>query len=536
MSAPPRGNGIPSFEEAHELFMPAETGATVDRGEYKSRAGALRQELLEAQTSLRESDFPVVVMFAGVDGAGKGELTNLLNEWMDPRGITTRAFGTPSEPEAARPHYWRFWRDLPPRGDIGLFLSAWYTDPLLQRVYGETTDEELDVQLDEINAFEKTLADDGYLFLKFWMHLGREAQKQRFEDLEADPHQRWRVTRKDWEHWTMYDRFVRYSAHIIRRTDTEWAPWRIVDGADANFRSLTVGEALRDRINERLADASQASSAAEAEPAAGTQAHEGPVRTEIRPVTVLSSLDMAKSIDKKDYREEIIRLQARLNRLYRVARERGRSTILVFEGWDAAGKGGAIRRITPALDSRDYQIVSIAAPTAEENDHHYMWRFWRHLPGAGRFLIFDRSWYGRVLVERVEGFATQDEWLRAYEEINDFETQLVGHGSILVKYWIHITPEEQDRRFKAREETPYKRWKLTDEDWRNRERWQAYEVAVDDMVRLTGTPIAPWHMIEGNDKRYARVRVLDILCDALDRALDYPLRDFNGIQMARAGR
>lgn len=517
---------IPSFDEAHSLFEAAEQGASVSRAAYKKRASELRANLLEVQTNLREADFPVVVMFAGVDGAGKGELTNLLNEWMDPRGIATRAFGAPSEPEAARPQYWRFWRDLPPRGDIGLFLSAWYTDPLLQRVYGETTDEQFEAQLDEINAFEKTLAEDGYLFLKFWMHLGREAQKERFEQIEADPLQRWRVTRKDWEHWTMYDRFIRFSAHIIQRTDTEWAPWQIVEGADANHRSLTVGEALRDRISERLE---------QAVPSTGDEGG-GTIGTETRPVTVLSALDTSKTIDKQAYRDDLIRLQARLNRLYRVARERGRSTILVFEGWDAAGKGGAIRRITPALDSRDYQIVSIAAPTEEENAHHYMWRFWRHLPGAGRFLIFDRSWYGRVLVERVEGFAAQEEWLRAYGEINDFETQLVEHGSIVVKYWIHITPEEQDRRFKAREETPYKRWKLTDEDWRNRERWQAYDVAVDDMVRLTGTPIAPWYLIEGNDKRYARVRVLDILCDALDRALDYPLRDLNGIQMAGVDR
>ena len=532
-SSPLDSNGIPSFDDAHALFETAETGAAVPRSEYKKRANVLREGLLEAQTSLREADFPVIVMFAGVDGAGKGELTNLLNEWMDPRGITTRAFGDPSEPEAARPHYWRFWRDLPPRGDIGLFLSAWYTDPLLQRVYGETTDADLEAQLDEINAFEKTLADDGYLFLKFWMHLGREAQKERFEQLESDPLQRWRVTRKDWEHWTMYDRFIRYSGHIIQRTDTEWAPWSIVEGADANYRSLTVGETLRDRINARLEQAAPSSGDRQTE-AAGHVTR--PVRTEIRPVTVLSALDTGKTIEKRTYRDEVIRLQARLNRLYRVARERGRSTILVFEGWDAAGKGGAIRRITPALDSRDYRIVSIAAPTAEENDHHYMWRFWRHLPGAGRFLIFDRSWYGRVLVERVEGFAAQDEWLRAYEEINDFEAQLVGHGSIVVKYWIHITTEEQDRRFKAREETPYKRWKLTEEDWRNRERWQAYDIAVDDMVRLTGTTIAPWYLIEGNDKRYARVRVLDILCDALDRALDYPLRDLNGLQLARTDR
>ena len=525
----PSGRAVPPFEEAHARFEAAETGASVGRAEYKKRARRLRQELLEIQTRLREARVPVIVMFAGVDGAGKGELTNLLNEWMDPRGIVTRAFGEPTAAEAARPDYWRFWRDLPPRGDIGLFLSAWYTDPLLQRVYGETTDEKLDGQLDRINAFERTLAEDGYLFLKFWMHLGRAAQKERFEALEANPLQRWRVTRQDWEHWTMYDRFIRFSAHIIDRTDTAWAPWKIVEGADANYRSLAVGEALRDRIAGRL-DLVASVDRAEADPAAVT------VVPELRPVTVLSTLDMDRTIDKADYKRDLARLQARLNRLHRVARERARSTILVFEGWDAAGKGGAIRRITPALDARDYQIVSIAAPTEEENDHHYLWRFWRHLPGAGRFLVFDRSWYGRVLVERVEGFATREEWLRAYDEINEFEAQLVEHGSILVKYWIHITPEEQDRRFRAREETPYKRWKLTDEDWRNRERWEAYEKAVDDMVRLTGTAIAPWHLVGGDDKRFARVRVLEILCETLDRALDYPLGELDGTQMADLDR
>jgi polyphosphate kinase 2 (PPK2 family) len=203
----------------------------------------------------------------------------------------------------------------------------------------------------------------------------------------------------------------------------------------------------------------------------------------------------------------------------------------VFEGWDAAGKGGAIRRLTPALDARDYEVISVAAPTDEENAHHYLWRFWRFLPRDGRFLIFDRSWYGRVLVERIEGFATNEEWLRAYEEINDFERQLIEHGSVLVKFWINVTPEEQERRFREREETPYKRWKLTEEDWRNRDRWRAYELAVDDMVRLT-SGAAPWHLVEGDNKRFARVRVIDTVCDALDRALGYPLRELDGIRLA----
>jgi polyphosphate:AMP phosphotransferase len=534
---------VGGLAEAQDLFAPAEVGAAVPRSEYKKRVAELRQELLEAQSRLRAADFPVIVMFAGVDGAGKGELANLLSEWMDPRGLVTRAFGSPSEEERERPPSWRFWRDLPPRGNIGIFLSAWYTKPLLDRVYGESTDLELAARLEEIDAFEKTLADDGYLFVKFWMHLGREAQRTRFETLEADPLNRWRVTRKDWEHWTMYDRFIRSSARIIEHTGTDQAPWTIVEGADANYRSLETGRVLRDRIVERLdrwelttdetgpVAAGDGAGATAARAAAPGVKGSSPAAA-IRPVTVLSSLDLTRSLAKREYRTEVSRLQAHLNRLHRVARARRRSTILVFEGWDAAGKGGAIRRITRALDARDYQIISIAGPTDEEKAHHYLWRFWRHLPRAGRFLIFDRSWYGRVLVERVEGFATDDEWLRAYEEINDFERQLVDHGTVLVKFWLHIAQDEQEARFRARLETPYKRWKLTDEDWRNRERWRAYEIAVDDMVRLTGTALAPWTLVEANDKRYARVRVLDTVCEALDRALGRPLNDMNGIQLA----
>jgi polyphosphate:AMP phosphotransferase len=526
---------LPRLKEAQSLFRQAEAGTSVSRSEFKKQVVELRQELLEAQSRLREADFPVIVMFAGVDGAGKGQLANLLSEWMDPRGIVTRAFSDTSQEEAERPVYWRFWRDLPPRGTIGVFLSAWYTAPLLDRVYGETTDDEFETELSEIDAFEKTLVDDGYQFVKFWMHLGREAQRQRFEELEADPLNRWRVTRKDWEHWTMYDRFIRYSARIIQRTGSDWAPWTIVEGADAHYRSLEVGRVLRDAIHDRLEVwEREREESRESDGGDGVRAPRtpGPAVTAIRPVTVLSSLDLSKSIQKTDYRTELSRLQARLNQLHRVARDRKRSTILVFEGWDAAGKGGAIRRITPALDARDYQIISIAAPTEEENAHHYLWRFWRHLPRAGRFLIFDRSWYGRVLVERIEGLASPDEWLRAYEEINDFERQLVDHGTVVMKFWIHISPEEQDRRFQAREETPYKQWKLTDEDWRNRERWQAYEMAVDDMVRLTNTAVAPWTLVSGNDKRFARIRVLETVCNSLDRALGHPLLDVNGVHFA----
>ncbi len=505
------------IKRAEKLFAGALTTEALSKKKLRDAETDLREQLLELQTRLRDADFNVLVLFAGVDGAGKGDLANLLSTWMDPRGIETRAYGALSDEEAERPRYWRYWRDLSEHGQIGVFLSAWYSQPLLDRVYGESSPEVLLSQVQAIRALERTLAEDGTLILKFWMHLGLEAQKQRLEKLEADPLSRWRVTRKDWEHWTMYDRFVRTGALLIEGTTAEAAPWHIVDGSDGRYRGLTVGRVIRDALENRL-DEMDARRSTPVETADSGEPPTVPNATG-RVVSVLSDLDLGRTLDRQGYRSELKRLQARLNRLHRLAREQGRSTILVFEGWDAGGKGGAIRRIVPALDMRDVRIISIAAPTDEENKHHYLWRFWRHLSRAGKVTIFDRSWYGRVLVERIEGFAAEQEWRRAYQEINEFEESLTEHGIILVKFWLHISQEEQDRRFQAREEVPYKRWKLTEEDWRNREQWKAYEDAVDDMVRLTNSPTAPWVLVEGNDKRFARVKVLQSVCDVLADAL-----------------
>jgi polyphosphate kinase 2 (PPK2 family) len=237
------------------------------------------------------------------------------------------------------------------------------------------------------------------------------------------------------------------------------------------------------------------------------------------PLTILSSLDMSQAVSKKAFATDLEKYQGRLNLLQRKAEQKGVSTILVFEGLDAAGKGGAIRRVTGALDARSYQVIPIAAPTDEERAHHYLWRFWRQLSRAGRLTIFDRSWYGRVLVERVEGFATEREWRRAYSEITEFEEQLVDHGIVLMKYWVHISQDEQLRRFKAREKARYKRWKLTDEDWRNRAKWADYERAVNDMVERTSTRLAPWTLVEGNDKYFARLKVLKTACRSIRLAI-----------------
>jgi polyphosphate:AMP phosphotransferase len=518
------------------MFRTAELGQKIPKSEYKLREPVLRQELLEAQRDLYQcGEFPVIIVFAGVDGAGKGETVNLLNAWMDPRWIVTRAYDDPSDEERERPEYWRFWRDLPPKGRVGLYLSSWYSRPLLDRVYEKDAEAVFDERLDRILAFEKALADDGALILKFWMHLSHEAQKRRLKKLEKDLLTSWRVTQRDWDHWHIYDRFESAAERAIMRSSTGSASWAIVEGEDPCYRSLTVGMIVRDEIRKRIDEFRKRKMVLQelslrATPA-GEQTLPPSVTTEagspaaagagapLRIATVLSRLDMSLALGKGDYKRQLQEQQARLNLLHRRALKKTTSTIVLFEGPDAAGKGGAIRRITAALDARHYQVIPIAAPTDEESAQHYLWRFWRHMSRAGRITLFDRSWYGRVLVERVEGFAAEEEWRRAYAEINEFEQQLTRHGIVLLKYWVHITKDEQFKRFKERESIPHKQWKLTEEDWRNREKWDDYEMAANDLVERTSTNAAPWIIVEGNDKPYARIKVITTLCDRLEGML-----------------
>ncbi|MEA2094639.1 MAG: polyphosphate kinase [Pseudomonadota bacterium] len=519
------------------MFRTAELGQKIAKSEYKQREPVLRQELLEVQAKLREDgSFPVIIVFAGVDGAGKGDTVNLLNEWMDPRWLITQAYDQPSDEERERPEYWRYWRALPPKGRIGLFLSSWYSRPTLDRAHEKIGETRFEGRLNRILAFEKDLADDGALILKFWMHLSHNAQKQRLKKLEKDPLTSWRVTQRDWDHWHIYEHFESAAERIIMRTSTGQAPWTIIEGVDPAYRSLTVGTIVRDEISKYLAEIERKNRLLEEAAAVMLQAElEVPesavgeseagvekadtVSSCLPCLTVLERLDMSLHLTKVDYKKQLQEYQARLNLLHRKALKRKVSTILMFEGADAAGKGGAIRRVTAALDARHYQVIPIASPTDEERAQHYLWRFWRHLARDGRFTIFDRSWYGRVLVERVEGFAAEDEWRRAYAEINDFEEQLMDHGIVLMKYWVHISKDEQLARFKAREQTPHKRWKLTEEDWRNREKWDDYGLAVNDIVEHTSTRVSPWILVEGNDKRFARIKVIRTLCERLEQAL-----------------
>ena len=514
------------------VFETAELGIRIPKKEYRKREPLLREELLDLQRELREfNEFPVIIVFAGVDGAGKSKTANLLNEWMDPRWLVTRAYDTPSQEESERPEFWRFWRDLPPKGQIGLFLSSWYSQPVCEHAYKKDDLPQFIHRLDRIINFENALAEDNAVILKFWMHLSRDAQKKRLKSLEKDPLTRWQVKERDWKHWHMYDQFVEAAERTILRTSTGKAPWTVVEGEDENYRGLTVGTMIRDALAARLEDMRlqrelmeklrQETSTIKADTVSkcGPDTSADELTIDRPPLTILGTLDMSKSMAKSDYQKDLKKYQAELSVLCRQAEERKISAVLVFEGPDAAGKGGAIRRITAPMQAYNYQVIPIAAPTDEEAAHHYLWRFWRQLPLAGRVLIFDRSWYGRELVERVEGFACEEEWKRAFAEINDFEDQLIDHGIVLVKYWIQISKEEQHVRFKAREETPHKRWKLTEEDWRNREKWDDYELAVNDIIQHTSTIVAPWTLVEGNDKRYARIKVIRTLCQRLKEAM-----------------
>ncbi|MBC6439094.1 MAG: polyphosphate:AMP phosphotransferase [Rhodospirillales bacterium] len=492
------------------MFEAAELGHRIDKKTYKAEQPALREALLKAQFKLAESRaFPVIILIGGVDGTGKGPTVNTLNEWMDPRLIETNGMGAATDEEDERPYMWRFWRALPPRGKIGIFFGSWYTRPIIDRVCDKSDDGDLERQLDEIIRFETMLAAEGALIMKFWFHLSKTSQKRRLKTLEKDRHNRWRVTDKDWERLRMYDAFRSVSELALRRTNRGHAPWIVVEGLDAFYRNITVGRTLLAALNDRLEGEPPKFGLAAPPPIPSADGRE-----------VLDSVDLTASIPKKDYEKRLIELRGRLNLLSRNKHFRKRALVAVFEGHDAAGKGGSIRRVTAALDARFCRVVRIAAPTEEERLHPYLWRFWRHIPRHGHMTIFDRSWYGRVLVERVEGFAAEYDWMRAYGEINDFEETLANHGIIVAKFWLTIDRDEQNRRFEERRTTGYKRYKLTDEDLRNRARWDDYYHAIGDMVEQTSTSVAPWTLVAANDKRHARITVLETLCQRLEHAFD----------------
>jgi polyphosphate:AMP phosphotransferase len=391
---------------------------------------------------------------------------------------------------------------------MGVFFGNWYSQMLQGRVHGVFKDAVLDQAIMGAERLEQMLCDEGALIIKFWFHLSKKQMKARLKSLKDDPLHSWKISPLDWQQSETYDRFVRFGERVLRRTSRDYAPWHIIEGVDPNYRSLAVGRILLESLQAALAH----------NPKGKHQGNVAPLGRSIDGRSLLGALDMTLRLDKSDYQEQLVTEQARLAGLLRDKHMRRHALVAVFEGNDAAGKGGAIRRVAAALDPRQYRIVPIAAPTEEERAQPYLWRFWRHIPARGKFTIFDRSWYGRVLVERVEGFCSPADWMRAYSEINDFEEQLVNAGVVLVKFWLAIDQQTQLERFEEREQIPFKRYKITEDDWRNRDKWDDYVQAVGDMVDRTSSEIAPWTLVEANDKRWARVKVLRTINQALEAA------------------
>lgn len=477
---------------------------------YEARVAALRAELVQMQVELQRVRFPVILVIAGEEASGKGEVVNILNGWLDPRGVDTIAFHELTDEERERPAMWRYWRSLPPRGRLAIYSGGWHADALTADPRTPREIAEFRQTLRRLAHFEGLLADDGALIVKIWLRLSEPEQLARLLELEADDSTAWRVSPDDWKRHRDYQRLDRLAIHMRRATQSAAAPWHIVAAADSRTRNLTVAETLLRRFRAHLRTAALA-------PA---RVPPGVVRA-LRPAgrQRLHALPLDQHLSEVDYEAKRDKWLGRLNGAVREAAAQGRSIVWVFEGWDAAGKGGAIRRLTSAIDARDCRVIPVAKPTDEEKAHHYLWRFWRHVPRAGRVTIYDRSWYGRVLVERLEGFCRDAEWRRAYAELADFEEQLTSHGIIVLKFWLHLSKDEQLRRFRHREETDYKRHKINAEDWRNRRKWDEYEIAVGDMLALTGQRHAPWHLVAANNKRFARLQILKLSCEQIAAAL-----------------
>jgi polyphosphate:AMP phosphotransferase len=454
----------------------------------------------------------VVILVNGVDGAGRGETVNVLNEWMDPRHIRTEAFGPMTETERKHPEMWRFWNVLPPKGHIGILFGSWYTDPIVAYTHDHEGHERFVHRLERIRQFERMLAAEGVVLVKFWFHLSKKAAKARMKELEADPKTAWRVTPQEKEDLKRYDDFIRVSDEALRKTSLGEAPWVVIEGSDPNYRYLTAGRHLL-RVLEQHFEQPVDRRKPQRPPLSARL--DGPLDHR----SLLAAQDYSRRLSRKRYEDELETLQGRLNLLSRDPRMHDHALVVVFEGMDAAGKGSTIRRITQALDARFYRVVPVAAPNENERAQPYLWRFWRYIPRHGRSVVFDRSWYGRVLVERVEGFCSEADWGRAYGEINEYEEELTEAGAIIVKFWLAITPEEQLRRFKERQDTPHKHYKITDDDWRNRDKWPQYESAVGDMIDRTSTQVAPWHVVASDNKLWARIEVLRTLCERLEGAL-----------------
>lgn len=477
------------------------------KNEYHARMSGLENRLGELHRKIHELGIPSIVVFEGWDAAGRGTLINDLILRLDPRGFKVFANGVCHEDAEARPFLWPYWNTTPAAGRMMIYDRSWYGAVMADRIDGLTKKSAVAKLYEEIVSFERQLTDSGCILIKFFLHIAKKEQKKRFEELEKDPATRWRVGEVEWKRHKKYQEYEEIAEETLSRTDTENCAWTPVAATDRRYAAVQICETVAAALEAGLT---------RLDPERKDKAT-APVGTS--PVSVLDKIDLSKTLAPAEYETAMETWSRKLHELHYSTYRKKIPVLVLFEGWDAAGKGGAIKRLVQNFDPRGYEVIPISAPNDTERAHHYLWRFWQAVPAAGRIGVFDRTWYGRVLVERVEGFCREADWRRAYREINEFEQQLSGFGAVIVKFWLHIDQDEQLRRFREREETPDKQWKITAEDWRNREKWDAYRLAVDEMLFRTSTRLAPWTVVEANSKEYARCKVLRTVAEAMERAL-----------------
>ena len=479
-----------------------------EKEEIAQRLDKARDKLYELQMKIKEHKIPVLVLFEGWSSAGKGSMIGKVIKNIDPRFFKVATMSAPTEDELRRPFLYRYMRQIPEQGKFTFLDSGWMEETTKEVLEDGLSGEDYEKRIDSIKRFERQLTDNGYLVVKFFMHISKDEQAKRMKGLLSGEDTQWRVQKFDqWqnEHYgkceKVYDRY-------LKDTNMSTSPWYIVDAKNKKWAELQVLETLVSNIEVGLQN----------------QMHSVPILQNVFPLVKMPKLQdvelEGKVIEEEEYRKELKELQKRLRELHnRVYRKRV-PVIITYEGWDAAGKGGNIKRITGALDPRGFEVHPIASPEPHEKARHYLWRFWTRLPKDGHIAIFDRTWYGRVMVERLEGFCSENDWKRAYNEMNEFEKELHDWGAVIIKFWVQIDKDTQLERFTDRQNNPEKQWKITDEDWRNREKWDLYEDAVNEMLKKTSTTFAPWHILESVDKKYARIKALKIVIEELEKALD----------------
>lgn len=490
--------------------MSEEKQRTESKKERKAQMEKAAAKLGWLQRQLKEEKIPVLITFDGLDAAGKGLQINRLIQALDPRGFDVYTGDKDGEEERMHPFLWQFAVKTPENGRITIFDTSWYRRVQQDYFDGKTREKDLDEAYTDILTFEKYLVDNGILLIKLFLTISEKEQKKRFEKLEQSEETAWRVTEADRKRNREYKKYEKINKEMISRTGWTGAPWYTVDSTKKDEAALVI----MNQVNRCMEQALEKKKRGKV-----PGIYEAPMPPDRYKKGILAKTDLGKTLEEKEYREKLDKLQKKAERLHSELYRLRIPVVLGFEGWDAAGKGGAIKRLTSHLDPRGYQVCPTAAPDSTEKAHDYLWRFWRHFPKDGHIAIFDRTWYGRVMVERIEGFCTEDDWRRAYDEINAMEAHLVHSGAVVLKFWIHIDKDEQERRFNDRMRNPEKQWKITDEDWRNREKWDRYEEAVNEMLERTSTEKAPWIVVEGNSKYYARIKVLKTVVDALEKKM-----------------